>query len=190
MLTKNLRNFLIGVLYIIPMFLAHSVGASEHSTFAPPAISHVTVAELISQGNAGDGLVKDRNITQLVSLIAVNDTRDAATLAQIRKDAIAAVKEVALKWAETSDRARTIVLEGIFETRYGLQIYQAQALPLLEKYALAGNGKAFEIMRTKIAMPSVKEIAKKSDVIAAADAHHIDSAVGGWSAFLKAHRLI
>ena len=95
-------------------------------------------------------------------------------------------------WAETSDESRRVVLEGIFETRYGLGTpeNQAHALHLLEQYALAGNGKAFEIMRTKIAMPQIKDIAKKPEIIAAADTHGIDSAIGGWKAFLISKKVI
>ncbi|MBY0282290.1 MAG: hypothetical protein K2W94_09110 [Alphaproteobacteria bacterium] len=145
----------------------------EHiMAFMPRADSDKTPAELVLEGESGDEAVKNRVINILV-----------------QKNALPQIKDVALRWAETSDRARTIVLEGIFETKYGLRTpeNQGQALALLEKYALTGNGKAFEIMRTKIGIPPIKDIAKKPAVIAATDAHHINGAVGGWRAFLTSH---
>lgn len=140
------------------------------ATFMPKDTSKMSVDEIVEEGNAGDASVKDHMIKAL-----------------IKKHANAKIKEVALDWAETSDATRTVVLEGVFETRYGLKDFQGQALELLEKYALLGNGKAFEIIRTKIGMQQIKVIAKKPEVIEAAKANNINGAVGGWEAFLKAH---
>lgn len=144
------------------------------ATFMPKDTSKMSADEIVEEGNAGDGSVKDRMIKAL-----------------IKKQALwTKIKEVALDWAETSDATRTVVLEGVFESRYGLSDFQSQALELLEKYALLGNGKAFEIMRTKIGMQQIKEIAKKPEVIEAARTNNINGATEGWETFLRDHGLI
>ena len=135
--------------------------------FMPKSDSAKSGEELVVEGESGDASIKDRIIMALVS-----------------KNAGTQIKEVALRWAKTSDKTRSVLLSGVFESRYGLNEYQPRALELLEEFALQGNSKAFEIMRTKIGIAPVAEIAKKAAVIAAADEHNIDSAVGGWRSFL------
>lgn len=96
-------------------------------------------------------------------------------------------KQTALAWKDASEVARRIILEGIFEDAYsGIFVsLQGQALVLLKEFALKGSGKAFDILRTKISIPQVHQIATNRAVITAANTHKIDSATGGWEAFLN-----
>ncbi len=86
-----------------------------------------------------------------------------------------------------SDYARTVILQGVFEEMYNRKFVplQGQALKLLEEYALKGNSEAFRIMRLKIKIPPISSIARKPEIIEAANKAGIDN--GGWEAFVNAH---